>query len=277
MDTFARPPEPATTQEAIKRMASDSKHPKKHTAHEKPHARAGGLTPLAIGLIVALVLVAAGVAYVVATQPAGTSASAVAPHPSKAPAPSNGSFQLPKQVELTGNSSCPVNDKVPVLLFTDPYCPACAQTEPQVSAFYDQYKDRADIQYRIVATHSRSLAQAYGKDEVYIAHDYFVCANEQAKLPAFKKCFYQNLTYQSGEYIPETKAQLQACANAVPLNQTQLDACLLVARAKIDAANVEAASFGGGSFFTPMAVVDCQYRVNSVLAEQTYCAVSKAC
>ncbi len=56
-----------------------------------------------------------------------------------------------------------------------------------------------------------------------------------------------------------------------------MDTCILSARAIVDADIVQAAAFGGGTFFTPMAVVDCQVRVNSALVEQTYCAVSKAC
>ncbi|MBI5225917.1 hypothetical protein HY994_01610 [Candidatus Micrarchaeota archaeon] len=259
-------------------MASkDSKHPNAKSA-------IAGLSPLQLGLIVAALIVVIGLAYVVLAQaPAGKptptpSATAIVPFGNATPTvAASGNFSLPKSAVLTGNASCSNGSKMQVLLFTDPYCPACIASDPQVNSFYQKYQNKADVRYRFVSTHSRTISPVYGIDTVYRAFDYFVCAQEQGKIQEFKKCFYGNLTLQNGDYIPETKEQLQGCAKAVELEQTSLDACLLGARTKVDAAIVQAASFGGGTFFTPMAVVDCQVRVNSALVQQTYCAVSNAC
>ncbi|MDP2717979.1 MAG: hypothetical protein Q8P02_04515, partial [Candidatus Micrarchaeota archaeon] len=90
-------------------------------------------------------------------------------------------------------------------------------------------------------------------------------------------CFYKQLKVKDGEYILEMPSELQACAQEVGMNLGELDACLLGARATVDASLAQAAEFGGGTFFTPMAVVACQYRVNSALVQQTYCAASGAC
>ncbi len=264
-------------------MASkESKH-QNHASHSGANNVRSGLSPMQLGLVVAALIVLIGLAYVVMTQaPAGKpnvlpSAMASLQTGNATPTPSSGNFTLPKSAELTGNASCSTGGKTQVLLFTDPYCPACVASDPQVNAFYQKYQGTADIQYRIVSTHSRSLSPIYGIDTVYQAHDYFICAQEQGKILEFKKCFYGNLTLQNGDYIPENKTHLQGCAQSVGLNQATLDTCLPGARAKVDAAIVQAAAFGGGQFFTPMAVVDCQVRVNSALVQQTYCAISKAC
>ncbi|MBI2446153.1 thioredoxin domain-containing protein [Candidatus Micrarchaeota archaeon] len=254
---------------------AESKHSKK-SADSSP----SGLPPLHIGIGIVALLLIVGVAYVFMTQ-----APAVKPTPTPIPSASvpaitpgpDGNFSLPKQAELTGQASCANGSVVPVLLFTDPYCPACVQTEPQVNAFYDEYAQKTDVQYRFVSTHSRSLSPRYGIDVVYQAHDYMVCAQEQHKIQEFKKCFYQTLPFRDGDFIPLNVTQLDACAVESGVDKPRLDACLPGARAKVDASIAEAARFGGGSFFTPMAVVGCQYRVNSVLAEKTYCALSQTC
>lgn len=255
-------------------MASESKH-SETTAKDQ-----SGLPPLHIGVGIVALLLVIGIAYVFMTQ-APTAKPTLTPVPSvwvpAATPGANGNFSLPAQAELTGKASCSNGTTVPVLLFTDPYCPACAQTEPQVNAFYEKYSKRTQIEYRFARTHSRSLSPVYGIDVVYKAHDYMVCAQEQGKIQEFKKCFYQTLPFRDGDFIPLNQTQLDACAEQSGLDKARLDACIPGARASVDAAIEEATAFGGGSFFTPMAVVGCQYRVNSVLAEQTYCAVSGAC
>jgi len=258
-------------------MASDSNELKTSDA-----AKNQGLPPLYVGIAVVAFLLAVGGAYVVMNQtPAGQptpgpQASPSANVPAVTPSPSS-NYSLPKEAELTGIAACPNDAQVPVLLFTDPYCPACVQIEPQVNAFYDKYGPKTDVQYRFVSTHSHSLEQAYGNDVVYQAHDFMTCAQEQGKIRSFKDCFYGTLPYKDGDFIPLNRTQLDACAADVGLDKAALDACLPGARQKVVSAIKEAAGFGGGSYFTPMAVVNCQYRVNSAQAEKTYCAVSGAC
>ncbi len=186
-------------------------------------------------------------------------------------------MNIPKDAELTSKASCKNGNATPVLLFTDPYCPACAQAEPQVNAFYNQYAPKTDVQYRMVVTHSATLAKTYGNDAVYRAHDYWVCAQEQGKIQAFKDCFYQTVRVRDGDFVPLNATQLDACAATSGLDEARLNACLPGARASIQAAITEAADYGGGSYYTPMAVVGCQYRVLSGKVEPTYCAVSGAC
>lgn len=122
------------------------------------------------------------------------------------------------------------------------------------------------------------MAQQFGINETFIAHDYHVCAQDQGRLQEFKACFYRTLEIQDGQYLPMNDSTLRDCAVVQSgLDQAQLDACLQTARARIDEQLLEAADFGGGTYFTPMAVVGCEYRVNSALVEETYCAVSGAC
>jgi len=235
------------------------------------------MSPLQVGLLLVAVILLVGIVYVFTTQAQGGQAP---PNPSAqafgTPKPGV-NYTLPKAVELTGKASCSNGSQMQVLLFTDPYCPACAANEPIISKFYRQYKDQANVQFRFVSTHSRSLSPAYGINEVYQAHDYHVCAQEQDKVEQFTKCFYGQLVIQDGNYIPQNKTQLEACGTQVGLDKAALDACLPGARAKVDAAIVEAAELGGGTYYTPMAVVDCRYRVNAALAQATYCALSGAC
>lgn len=238
-------------------------------------AKKESFSSLYLGLGALAVLVVVGVAYVAFLQPA---AAGPTPTPS-APAitPGNDNAQLPAQAALTGKQSCATNQSTPVLLFHDPYCPACAANEPLLNAFYKKYSPTEDIQYRFVATHSRQMAQTFGINETFIAHDYHLCAQDQGKLQAFKECFYDVLQIQNGDYLPVTDAELRACAQQSGLDENELDACLETARPRIDQQLLEAADFGGGTYFTPMAVVGCQYRVNSALVEDTYCAVTGAC
>ncbi len=253
-------------------MASKSKHSNDGKA-QKGHA---GLPPLHLGIALFAVILLVGIAYVFITQASGP----VTPNPTATitvtPKPGV-NYPLPKAAELTGKASCSNGSRMNVLLFTDPYCPACAANEPVVSKFYRGYKDKADVQFRFVSTHSRSLSPAYGIDEVYQAHDYHVCAQEQDKVDEFTKCFYGQLVIRDGNYIPQNKTMLDACATHVGLDKNRLDACLPDARAKVDAAIIQAAELGGGTYYTPMAVVDCRYRVNSALVQDTYCALSGAC
>ncbi len=252
-------------------MASESKHAKNHPAAKGQ----GGLPPLHIGLIVAALILVVGIVYVFSTQASGGQATPSPTTPINTPPAGN--VTLPKSAELTGKASCSNGSRMQVLLFTDPYCPACAANEPIVSKFHRDYQAKADIQYRFVRTHSRTLSPVYGIDEVYQAHDYHVCAQEQGKVDEFTKCFYNQLVISNADYIPQNKTMLDSCATSVGLDRIQLDACLPGARAKVDAAIEEATAFGGGTYFTPMAVVDCRYRVNSVLVQDTLCALSDAC
>ena len=202
-------------------MASkDSKHQTHSNTKAHPvsaSAKSGGLSPLQMGLIVAALIVVVGVAYVFMSQtqdgkPTPTPSATVGP--SGTPTIGSGNFTLPKSAELTGNASCSNGSKMHVLLFTDPYCPACVANDPKINSFYQKYQNQADIQYRLASTHSRSLSPTYGIDTVYRAFDYFVCAQKQGKIQEFKKCFYGNLTLQNGDYIPETKEQLQGCSKS---------------------------------------------------------------
>ena len=186
-------------------------------------------------------------------------------------------FTLPSTAKLTGQDSCSVKGKLQVLLFHDPYCPACVANDGKIKSFYDTYKDVADIRYKIVVTHSRQMAQLFGNDKVYKAHDYHVCAEEQGKTTAFKDCFYSGLKTDGSEFIPVTEAELRSCALSAKMDEDKLDTCLKGARQTVDKTLVEAASFGGGTFFTPMAVLDCKVFVNSALVEEAFCALGGNC
>lgn len=242
-----------------------------------------GIPPLHIGIAAVALLLIIGAGFVAFQQPAvkataTPTASVQATVSGSANAiPTVPSANVPKDAELTGKARCQSGNKTPVLLFTDPYCPACAQADPQVNAFYDKYAPKTDVKYRMVVTHSASLAKTYGNDAVYRTHDYWVCAQEQGRIQAFKDCFYQTVQVRDGDFVPMNATSLDACAATSGLNKAQLETCKPGARANVQAAIAEAADFGGGSYYTPMAVVGCQYRVKSVLAEQTYCAVSGAC
>ncbi len=237
------------------------------------------VSPLALGLGIVAVLLVIGVAYVAVFLPSQAPAATPTPQPSQ-PAINQANDTpagLPASALLTSQPSCATENTTPVLLFHDPYCPACIANEPIVNRFYERFSKSEDVAYRFVATHSRTLAQRYGINQTFITHDYHVCAQEQNKIQEFKECFYTQLKVQDGDYILQTKAELQSCAQKIGMNVDKLDACLLGARATVDASLKEAADFGGGTFFTPMAVVACQYRVNSALVRDTYCAVSGAC
>lgn len=203
------------------------------------------------------------------TPPAGIGAT---------PNPSGGLEGLPGTAQLTGSASCSTGNKTNVIFYHDPYCPACVANDPKVNAFFNKYSGKsADVRYGIVVTHSRTLAQKYGKDEIFVTHDFHVCAQEQGKIQEFKDCFYDVLKTDGSEFLPVSAADLRACAKKTGMDEDKLDACLPGARQKVDAQLVEAAQFGGGTFFTPMAVVDCRYRVNSALTEPAFCALSEAC
>lgn len=251
---------------------SGSKHP--NSEGENKNGKA--LPQSTIVLVIAAVLLIAGVVYVFGTkaQKSPTSNPAASVTVTNEPA---SNFTLPKSAQLTGKPACSNESRMQVLLFTDPYCPACAVNQPKVSKFYQKYKEKAEVQYRLVSTHSRSLSRIYGINETYQAHDYFVCAQEQDKIEEFIECFYKQLATKNGDYIPQNKTQLDLCAEKASLDRKKLEECLPEARAKVDADIMQAADFGGGTFFTPMAVIDCRYRVNSVLAEETLCALSDAC
>lgn len=230
---------------------------------------------LYLGLGALAVLIVVGVAYFAFLQSAAPTPTPTESNP--AITSTGGNAELPAQAVLTGKQSCATAQSTPVLLFHDPYCPACLANEPVINAFYEKHAATEDIAYRFVATHSRQLAQKYGINETFIAHDFHLCAQDQGKIQEFKTCFYRALQLQDGDYLPVPESELRGCATEVGLKEEELNTCLTTARARIDEQLLEAADFGGGTYFTPMAVVGCQYRVNSALVEETYCALSNRC
>ncbi|MBI5036274.1 hypothetical protein HZC09_02930 [Candidatus Micrarchaeota archaeon] len=269
-------------------MTTTDKHERKEKAVEvrketrKPEKEAatrgkGRAVPIWVYAVAALIVlvIAGSVAYSSLYLPSQNT-----PVPTTSPqSPSLNeakNYSLPLGAKETGLESCS-EGKIKVLLFHDPYCAPCAANEYIVNKFYEKYGDKADIQYRFVIANSRKMIAEYGLDMVYQAQDYHVCAQENGVIQEFKKCFYDSLKTDGVKYIPLDSAELNACAKSVGMDELALGKCLPTARKKVDEQLAEAFELGGGTYFTPMAVVDCRYKVNSALVEQTYCAVAKTC
>ncbi|MDP2717905.1 MAG: hypothetical protein Q8P02_04130, partial [Candidatus Micrarchaeota archaeon] len=116
------------------------------------------MSPLALGLGVVAVLLIIGVVYVAVFLPGQTQTPS--PQPSAQPSTSSISTAgndtpaglLPESALLTNQPSCATENTTPVLLFHDPYCPACIANEPVVNRFYTNFAQKTDVQYRFVAT-----------------------------------------------------------------------------------------------------------------------------
>lgn len=184
--------------------------------------------------------------------------------------------RLPREwQELKDRDSCS-GEKPKIILFTDPYCPACVAAEPIINAFVRKYKNHVDISHKVALTYSSGLIQPYGKynaSQILAASKYFVCAAEQGKLLEFKNEFYKNLKDDGRSYIPFTEAELFEFGKTAGLEREKLNSCLLEAEERLQADMDEALDYGGGTYFTPMAVIDCRYVGNYVAAEQVLCTV----
>lgn len=181
---------------------------------------------------------------------------------------------LPKGVSLiAGKTGCSQGGKPKVFFFTDPYCPACAASEPKISAFIEKFGAVTDVSYKIVVTHSGALIRDpnYGEDRVMLAHYYFACAQEQNKLNAFKKLFYENLNIGQNDYIPFTKTELDSFAREAGINTSQLASCVSGAKSKINADTQSALEYGRGTYSTPTTVVDCRFLGHAAYAEDALC------
>jgi predicted DsbA family dithiol-disulfide isomerase len=183
---------------------------------------------------------------------------------------------LPKGVsKIAGEASCAVGGKPKVFLFTDPYCPACASSEQYVNDFVNSFKTAVDITYRTVVTHSGGLIQKYGDANVTIAHEYFLCVQEQGldKIQAFKQEFYENLKVRDAtqDYVPFTQAQLAGFAETAGADAAKITSCLAGAKARVDADVQDALRFGGGTYSTPTMVLDCLYTGHSGYAANAVC------
>ncbi|MFH0974046.1 MAG: thioredoxin domain-containing protein [Candidatus Micrarchaeota archaeon] len=181
---------------------------------------------------------------------------------------------LPTEVTRIANGvSCSGSGKPKVFFFTDPYCPACASSEQYVNAFVDEFAGAANITYEIVVTHSGSLIQDYGEDNVTLAHKYFLCVQDQGldKIQAFKTEFYKNLKDDGSDYIPFTAAQLAGFAQKAGADASKIASCLAGAKARVDADVQDALRYGGGTYSTPTMVLDCTYTGHAGYAASAFC------
>jgi protein-disulfide isomerase len=181
---------------------------------------------------------------------------------------------LPKGISMIeGGASCATGGKPQVLFFTDPYCPACAATEQYVNAFVDKFASVANVTYKTVITHSGGLIQKYGEDNITIAHEYFLCVQDQGldKIQKFKELFYAGLKNDGSDYIPFTEAQLVDLAREAGADGSKIASCLLGAKARVDADVQEALTYGGGTYSTPTMVLDCLYTGHAGYAQNAVC------
>jgi hypothetical protein len=177
----------------------------------------------------------------------------------------NGTIKIFGKIPCTPEAGC--GNKTCVWLFTDPYCPNCILAEDNVNAFLAEHNDSVEYSYRVLMSTSQAMLDHYGKLEVERISKYFLCAQKQGLLSPLKDCAI--LKYRmKGVEAPLTKEELDACLPE-GLEMDEFDSCVETVYTDIDWDRKVALTYNVTE--TPMALIDCQYRVHPTYLEHGFC------
>ncbi|MFH0922635.1 MAG: hypothetical protein V1811_01095 [Candidatus Micrarchaeota archaeon] len=211
--------------------------------------------------------------------------------PSATPASREKLHILPYSWGTLQAQSCEGIDRPRVYFFEDPYSYVTVVSKGEnvpvdkfIGFFESKFAGEVDVFHKMLPVHSQKMIDAhnegkigyvndrYSKENVDLAMKYFACADSQAKLSEFKKCFYENLQivrFSDGtqDYLPMNEAELKTCTGS--LDSAKLDSCIKTSGMLL------ALELQDGRKLTemtvPTAVIDCKYRGHSAYIEDAFC------
>lgn len=173
--------------------------------------------------------------------------------------------------KIFGKLSCGAEGKINLKEFADPYCPWSIAYAQKIKNIREKFSGFIEFEYHILLTHSLSLAQVYGLENVTLTAKYFVCAQKQKKLDEMQECVFTK--YAKRSEVPLTKFELTECAEKIELETEELNKCISDEAGDIIAFDGKLAETYLERLSTPMMIVDCQYRVPPKYVENAICYI----
>lgn len=213
--------------------------------------------------------------------------------PSASPLPREKLHILPYSWGTIQAQSCEGAERPRVYFFEDPYSYVTAVSKGEnvpvdtfIGFFEGKFAGEVDVFHKISLIHSQNMINAheaqqsqyldarYERANVELAAKYFVCADSQAKLSEFKKCFYENvlmgvLSNGTREFLPMNKSELDYCAAQTQADISKLGRCLNTAGIVLALMQQDAAKLT--EMTVPTAVIDCKYRGHSAYVADAFC------
>ncbi len=159
---------------------------------------------------------------------------------------------------IPGKVSCSEGDRVKVIEFANPYCPNCVAAGRAIEMFKGKFNGTVDYEYRVMLPKSNAMIDAYGYTNVSLTSKYYVCAQKQGLLDAFRKCVMGVYAKQAGKPLAEN--WLDSCAIDEGLNLTETKSCVADADKLLDTDLKLGSTYLGAYAQLPTFVVDCRFK-----------------